>query len=92
MTLYFLRGSSGRGGGCTRCGQCLEAKSGENAGEANIPWIRNYERTRAVVKSPKAGCFSFWVTLMGLPRDWISIMLLLRQEVRTINFGPVWQA
>jgi hypothetical protein len=27
----------------------------------------------------------------NLPRDSISIMLLLRPEVRTINFAPVWQ-
>jgi len=29
-----------------RCGQRLEIKAGEDAGGANIPWIRNYECAR----------------------------------------------
>jgi hypothetical protein len=52
--LPAIPSTNGRGGGSARCGQCLEAKAGENAGGADVPWIRNYEGARAVVKGAEA--------------------------------------
>ena len=47
----------GSGRGSARCGQCMEAKACENAGRADIPWIRNYEDAGAFVERSETNCF-----------------------------------
>jgi hypothetical protein len=59
--------SHGRGGGWIRCGQCLEAKSGEKAGGADIPWIRNYEGARVVMERAETDLPSLGDTEADLP-------------------------
>ena len=59
----------GGGGGSARGGQRLEAKASENAGGANIPWIRNYERARAAVKRTETNGLFVLGRIIGVLRD-----------------------
>src|SRR5258708_1166815 len=54
---HAILSTKGDGGSGARSGQCLEAESGEKAGGADVPWVRNYERARAVVEGAEASCF-----------------------------------
>src|SRR5437899_10644123 len=74
--------TKGRGGGSARCGQCLETKARENPGGSDIPWIRNYENARAVVKRPEpSGLF-----ILGDTHRITSRSILLPQRALCVYF------
>lgn len=52
-----------------------KAKAGENAGGADIPWIRNYKGAWGVVERAKMSCLLVLGNTHRVEPDWILTML-----------------